>query len=86
MVLAIAWRNPNPVHTTKRCIRFGKGMPSDIYVVQELIAGADEQQWTDMSVLEVLCRRHVEAPGVPGHASNESRAAGDESREPAAAS
>jgi hypothetical protein len=62
MALAIAWRNPSPVHTTQRCVRFGKGIPSDIYLVQELIRGADEGQWANMSVLEVLCNRHVEAP------------------------
>jgi hypothetical protein len=73
MALAIAWRNPNPVHTIKRCIKFGKGTLSDIYVVQELIAGAN---WSFMSVLEVLCSGHVEAPRAPYHASRESRAAG----------
>jgi hypothetical protein len=67
-------------------MRFGKGIPTDIYLVQERIAGADEQWWTNMSVLEVLCSREVEALRVPDRASNESRAAGDKSREPTAAS
>jgi hypothetical protein len=53
MALAIAWRNPNPVQTTKRCIRFGEGIPTDIYLVLERIAGTDEQQRANMSVLEV---------------------------------
>jgi hypothetical protein len=39
MALAIAWRNPNPVQTTKRCMRFGEGIPTDIYLVQERTPG-----------------------------------------------
>ena len=81
MGLAIAWRNPNPVQTTKRYIKFGKGTRSGIYVVQELVAGAD---WSSMSVLELHCRLDVEAPRARHHASKESRAAGAKSRKPAA--
>jgi hypothetical protein len=80
MALAVAWRNPNPVHTTKRCIKFGR--PSAIYLVQELIAGAEEGQWVTTSVLEILCNGHVAHP--PDHASDGSRAAGANSYEPAA--
>jgi len=82
MALAVAWRNPNAVHPTSRCIKFGGDTPSHIYLLQELIAGADEGEWASMSVLEVLCSGHVEA--VPDHASNGSRAAGAKSHEPAA--
>jgi hypothetical protein len=84
MALAIAWRNPNPVHTTSRCIKFGRDTPSDLYLVQELIAGAYEAEWASMSVLEVLCSGHVEASRVPEHARNGSRATGAKSHEPAA--
>jgi hypothetical protein len=76
MALAIAWRNPTPMHIRKRCIRFGKGIRSDIYLVQELMIAAEEQRWADMSVLEVLCSRHVEVHCVLDDAVNESRAAG----------
>ena len=72
------------MHTTKRCVKFENDLPSDIYVVQELIAGAKEGQSASMSVLEVVCSRDVEAPRVLDHASNQSRAAGNESHEPAA--
>jgi hypothetical protein len=84
MALAIAWRNPNPVHTTSRCIKFGTNTPSDLYLLQELIAGAYEAEWASMSVLEVLCVGDVEASRVPDHTSNGSRAAGAKSHEPAA--
>jgi hypothetical protein len=72
MTIAIAWQNPTPVHASKRCIKFGKDTSSDMYLVQELIAGADEEQWANMSVLEVVCSRHVQSPSVPHHASNRS--------------
>lgn len=81
MGLAIAWRNPNPVQTTKRYIKFGKGTRSGIYVVQELVAGAD---WSSMSVLELHCSADVETPRTPDPASNELRVAGAKSRKPAA--
>jgi hypothetical protein len=54
MALKIAWRNSNPVHTVKRCVKFGTDTLSVMYLVQELIAGADEGQWTNVSALEVL--------------------------------
>jgi hypothetical protein len=79
MSLAIAWRNPNPVHTTKRCIKFENDLPSDIFIVQELIAREKGGQWSNMFVLEVLCSKNVEVSRASDHASNESRAAGDES-------
>jgi hypothetical protein len=84
MALAIAWRNPTSIHTTKRCIKFENDLPGDIYVVQELIAEAKEGRWANMSVLEVLCSSDVEASRVSDHTSNESGATGDGSREPAA--
>jgi hypothetical protein len=83
MALAIAWRNPTLMHTTKRCIKFENDLPGHIYVVQELIAEAKERRWANVSVLEVLCSNDVEASRVSDHASNESGADGDGSREPA---
>lgn len=62
MELKIAWRNPNPVHTVKRCVKVGTHNLSVIYFVQELIAGADAGQWANVSVLEVDCSGHVEVP------------------------
>jgi hypothetical protein len=84
MALAIAWRNAKPVYTTSRCIKFGTNTPGDLYLVQELIAGAYEAEWASMSVLELLCSGDVEASRVPDHASNGSRATGARSHEPAA--
>jgi hypothetical protein len=53
MALAIAWRNPIPVHASKRCVKFERDEPTGIYLVQELIAGAEEQRWASTSVLEL---------------------------------
>jgi hypothetical protein len=83
-VLAIAWRNPTPVHITRRCLKFGKDILNDIYVVQELCAGAGEEQWATKSVLEVICSGHVEAACVQHHVSEGSRTPGAKSHEPAA--
>jgi hypothetical protein len=84
MALAIAWRNLTiSAQTTKRCIKFGKRTTSNIYLVQELMAGADDEQWAYTSVLAVW-RRHVPSPCVPSHASNRLPAAGNESHEPEA--
>jgi hypothetical protein len=80
MALAIAWRNPNPVHITRRCLKFG----NDIYVVQERCAGAEEEQWATKSVLEILCSAHAKATRVPYHVNEGSRRVGAKSYEPAA--
>jgi hypothetical protein len=84
MALAIAWRNPTPVPATKRCMVLGNDIPSDMYLVHEVTAEPDEEQWVNMSVLELVCSGHVESSCVPDPTSNRLSAAGDESHEPEA--
>lgn len=59
MGLAIIWRNPRPVRTVRRRRKLIDNASGIIYVVQELVMRAKDQQWAYMSTLEVFRGGHA---------------------------
>jgi hypothetical protein len=53
MRMAIAWRNPRPVQTSHRYVKVTDIASGSVYVIQEMISGAQEDKWADLSTLEV---------------------------------
>jgi hypothetical protein len=53
MRMAITWRNPRPVRTSHRYVKVTDSASGGVYVIQEMISGAQEDKWADLSTLEV---------------------------------
>lgn len=51
--MAITWRNPRRVQTSHRYVKVTEIASGSVYVVQEVISGAQEDKWADLSTLEV---------------------------------
>lgn len=58
MRMAIGWRNPCPVHSIRRSVKVSDNGSSARYFVEELIAGVQEEQWAELSILQALCGGH----------------------------
>jgi len=53
MRMAITWRNPHPVQTSHRYAKVTDIASCSVYVIQEVISGAQENKWADLCTLEV---------------------------------
>jgi hypothetical protein len=53
MTMAITWRNPRPVQTSHRYVKMTDIASGSVYVIQEMSSGAQEDQWADLSTLQV---------------------------------
>ena len=51
--MAITWRNPRRVQTSHRYVKVTEIASGSVYVIQEVISGAQEDKWADLSTLEV---------------------------------
>lgn len=82
MGLAIAWRNPRPVHAVQRCTRVSENDSCARYFVEELIGGVPEGAWIDLSTMEILRGGNVLKPCAEKPAIDASRGAGAKRRTP----
>jgi len=62
MELSIAWRNPRPVQTIQRCTRGSENGSCVRYFGEELIGGAREGVWADVSTIEILRGGNIPVP------------------------
>ena len=69
MRMAITWRNPRPVQTSHRCVKMTDIASGSVYVIQEMSGGAQEDQWADLSTLQVQDGGSVSGTGSQTRAS-----------------
>jgi len=51
--MAITWRNPRRVQTSHRYAKVTEIASGSVYVIQEVVSGAQVDKWADLSTLEV---------------------------------
>ena len=76
MGLVIAWRNPHPVQTVRRCTRMSENGACARYFVEELIGGAQDGAWIDSSTMEIRRGGNIPEPCAKTPAINASRRTG----------
>jgi hypothetical protein len=83
MGLAITWRNPHPVQSGQRRTKVSENGSRTRYFVEELIGGALEGLWVDLSTIEIACGGNASEPRTRRPADHISRATAAKRKKPA---